>query len=351
MVTRNNIYLPLVVVFALFFTLTNVISGAQKGNLLDSIQDSFIPKAFAESDGYGSCYNLGYNEAQAEACEDEDYEALVCLAEGNNTDLDIYFSADDAFQDDAEDILIETAQDTGSIPSPVATVTPASQTYPGSTAMPATHTVNIEAPTLPDGTNYMTLPILSTVTYTDGSAAENQDTVSIDAFVAKAPEPPELTNAQPLNFSATVTSLSDTIDLPVSIDYSDANEDISTLTFELTNDNFNTILQSQAYTGVEDGQTVEHTFTNLPIGSYNWHVIAQETTSNVPEACADGAYFDPTIDVALATTASTNIDVTVEEGLADTGLVSSTYIYFAAALATLGAGGFVRLLQKKKIRL
>lgn len=79
------------------------------------------------------------------------------------------------------------------------------------------------------------------------------------------------------NYSTTVSSSSTLTNVPVSVSFNDTESNDMTVTLELTNNSYSTILQTTTFTNVSTGEVLNHTFTNLPVGSYEWRASAVET--------------------------------------------------------------------------
>lgn len=339
--------LPLFFIMTVFFFILNVVAPvfqSAQGGLIGKISHSMQSTVFAETDGYGYCYNAGFTALEAENCADINYEQVVCLVEGSTTTITSHFAYQDVSdvpgQQNGVDIEVTNYQDTSEVPSPLVTIDPENETYPWN-ASPITHTFDVTAPSFNPALPFLSVPIYSSVLFT-GTSSTYSNAALTNLILLHPNSEPTLSNPSPGNYSATIDSGS--IDFPVSIDHDDANGDTSTLTFELSNDNFATIAQSAEYENVAAGATQEHTFTDLGVGTYRWRVLAEQSASDLPEECEGAAYLDPLINLEGASVLSASTDIELigdEETLAPSGtammpvvltsivgLVSSAVLYF-----------------------
>jgi len=87
---------------------------------------------------------------------------------------------------------------------------------------------------------------------------------------------PYINNLAPISEEYTIEE-NETIDLPVSVNIVDEDSDLLDVTFEISQDNFNTIEQSFVYNNVSSLEPIPHIFTNLGEGEYTWRVTSQES--------------------------------------------------------------------------
>jgi hypothetical protein len=87
-------------------------------------------------------------------------------------------------------------------------------------------------------------------------------------------------NTAPTTTTTTSNSLTvngASVSIPINFTVADTQSNTTTNIVELSNNNFSTILQSQTFTNTVVGTTINHTFTNVPIGTYKWRVRTAET--------------------------------------------------------------------------
>lgn len=118
---------------------------------------------------------------------------------------------------------------------------------------------------------------------------------SFDIRVEHVNTPPTISAAPP----TVTTEVTGTVDVDVSATVNDEEGNEVDIIFELSDDDFATILQTQTYSGIDltpgDDFVQSHTFTALSVGAYNWRVRAVETGSDVEGACIGEAFEDPPI--------------------------------------------------------
>lgn len=114
-------------------------------------------------------------------------------------------------------------------------------------------------------------------------------------------------NSMSANYSAEIST---PINVPITVLFDDTESNTLDILIELSTDNFSTTLQSQTYSNVSAGDTVNHTFTNLSAGTYQWRATATET--DAVGTCLD--YSNAIAGVNLDTTSPTREIVLTSPG-------------------------------------
>lgn len=133
-------------------------------------------------------------------------------------------------------------------------------------------------------------------------------------------EAPTLT-AAPSSHTSVVSSAVN-VDVTATVNDEEGNE--VDILFELTDDNFATILQTATYQDVNlvpgEDFIQAHTFTNLGTGDYNWRVRAYETGTDVTGTCV-GEVFEIPADPLVSTRPVMAIQLTTNSGTSIEGYV------------------------------
>lgn len=140
----------------------------------------------------------------------------------------------------------------------------------------------------------------------DGSAwgAEvwySNSNVSFMISVDHANNAPTVNTISP-DYSASVANSSTTSNIPVSVSFNDVESNHTNVLLELSNNNFSSTIQSFTQNGVSAGTLVDHTFTNVSPGSYQWRATATETD-------AIGACGAAGVNLAVSATRNINLNL------------------------------------------
>ncbi len=330
------------------------LGGAQ--NSSDSLQDqilhSFAGSAHAESlvsstgqdDG---CYNVSFSSALADPCNEIDESIDICLKENTSDSFLAYYYL---YATNGP----VTLSNANAAPTTPLTVIP---NYLSSSAYLTIYDrqqyqFNVTAPTIPFSSSPTNVAANLNGDFNYPVFTHQiQHNVTANIRAEHVNTAPNLTNLQPQSVNQSLVSSTQTVNIPVSADYSDAESNHSNITFELTKDNFATILQTVTIPAVASGTTVSHTFTALGEGNYNWRVSAIET--DALGNCIGYVNADPAINLSF--TSSNQVGGTgsikiVGGTLAPSG--ENTQPILVGAIGVVAAGlASLYVLSRKKLRL
>lgn len=354
-----SIRVKIPVILALWMVLSvfsyNTIDNSNSSNLGKIISNSIVGTAKAESQFFSTsyngdaCWNASFANNLVPCPTPPDENIDICLVENESTSVPVYYyTSNDVinsyYATTLTNPLIGQSPLTGLTINPIylSTTTPYLTDFNR-----LNYQLDLTAPAVPFGSS----PILTTVDIdgdfdVQGSNQNLSHDVLANVRMEHINTGPALSNLSPANHNQVLASSSLTISLPVSVDYSDNENNQANLIFELSNDNFSTILQTQNVNSVTSGSTVNTTFTNLGVGQYQWRVSATEIDAS--GNCIGYANEDPPINLS-AQIGPTNLTLTSgTELLASTG--SNKYTIIFAALAGLFAGLviFVRSLMQMR---
>ncbi|MBA3679083.1 hypothetical protein H0W80_02745 [Candidatus Saccharibacteria bacterium] len=350
---RNNlpgffVSLLLVAVFSMHF---GGVQTSQTTSLQDQILHSFAGSAHAESlnssmGGDNGCYNVSFSSVLANPCLEVPESIYICLKENTSDSFLAYYYLY------ATNGPVSLSNANAAPTSPL-TVIPAylsSSTYlaiydrqlyqfgVSAPAIPFVSSPTIVAANLNGDFNYPDSTYQISHNVTANIQAEHVNTA------------PNLSNLLPQSVNQALTSANQTVNMSVTADYSDAENNHSNVTFELTNDNFTTILQSVTLPAVASGTTVSHTFTGLGVGNYNWRVSAVET--DALGNCTGYVNADPAINLSYTTAnkpGGTGVIHITSGSLAPTGENTRNAALLAAGMVFAGISSLYVFFRKKLI--
>lgn len=108
-----------------------------------------------------------------------------------------------------------------------------------------------------------------------GAEAYSNSNASFMISVDHVNNAPTVNTISP-DYSASVANSSTTSNIPVSVSFNDVESNHTNVLLELSNNNFSSTIQSFTQNGVSAGTLVDHTFTNVSPGSYQWRATATE---------------------------------------------------------------------------
>jgi uncharacterized protein (DUF2141 family) len=139
-------------------------------------------------------------------------------------------------------------------------------------------------------------------------SGNTRKTALLNVKVENVNNNPVIDEISPETLEVEVDNNGDTYDLPVEVDLSDADGDTMDVAFEISNDDFETILQTQMYSEQDISSPVRHTFVGLEPGTYAWRVLADE--SAVDDYCVGYAN---EASANLITVSETSEDILITE--------------------------------------
>lgn len=293
----------------------------------DIIGDSIIGSAKAESEFYSlsptgtACWTTTIANVSDPCPTPSDESVDVCIVENTTETLDLFYYGSNTSGSQINTELNSTTNSqtpaTGLVvlPTLLSTIDPYNSDF-----VRYTYRMSMTAPEVP----LISSPILTTVNFdgdfeiTDYSASRTlAHIVEANVRMENQNTGPILSNLGPDEFSENLANPDDTINLDVFVDYFDEEGNSANLIFELSDDGFDTIIQTQNVGGVASGDTATATFEGLGVGSYDWRVSATET--DAAGNCIGFANADPPINLTADAGPTTFVLATSDE-LADTGV-------------------------------
>lgn len=318
---------------------------SQNASIADYLKHSIIGTAKAESEFISvpfngdACWNASFTNSLLPCPTPPIEEINICLVENSTTSLPVYYYTsnelvDTYHQSILNSTLITQTPLTGLTLNPIflSTTTPYLTDFNR-----INYQLDLTAPAVPFGTS----PLLTTVdvdgdfTIPTGSRNLSHDVLA-NVRMEHTNTGPTLSNLSPTNHNQVLASSGSTISLPVSVDYNDNENNQANLVFELSSDNFGTILQTQNVNAVTSGSTANTMFTNLGVGQYQWRVSATET--DALGNCIGYANEDPPINLSTQI-GPTSVSLTAgSEQLASTGENKNVPIFAAIMSLIVGIG-------------
>lgn len=375
-IPTNNLpkFFLFLLVVLVFSSITSKASTAQNTSLQDQILHSFSGTAHAESIfdsmgpplNEGACYNTSFSNALNNPCNSIDETINICLKENTTNSFLAYYYLY-AFNPPAtlDAVLINPTS-----PLTITNTLLSSGTYI-SPAVPQNYTYdqlqyqfNVNAPAIPfassptivasrlDGDfNFPSYGIRNLNDGINNGGAPPHNVIA-NIRAEHVNTAPSLTNLLPQAINQTLSGANQTVNIPASVNYNDAENNHSNVTFELSNDNFTTIMQSFTAPAVASGTTVNHTFTNLGLGSYRWRVSATETDAQ--GNCIGYPNADPPINLTFNSASHPNGVglITISNGttLAPTGDDTKPALAFVVLSFVAGIGLLSGVLKTKLFR-
>lgn len=139
-------------------------------------------------------------------------------------------------------------------------------------------------------------------------SGNTRKTAQLNVKVENVNNNPVIDAISPESLEYEVDNIGDTYNLPVEVSLSDADGDTMDVIFELSNDDFATVLQSQSYVGQDISNPVTHTFTNLEADTYTWRVRADESV--VDDYCVG---YSNESSASLITVSDTSGEISITE--------------------------------------
>ncbi len=300
--------LPIIILYVLAFYsilgITVVPASNQSNHITQTIKDSLIGTARAESQFFSTsyngdaCWNASFANNLVPCPTPPDESIDICMVENETTALPVYYyTSNDVINSYYSSTLINPligqSPLTGLTINPVylSTITPYLTDFNR-----LNYQLDLTAPAVSFGSS----PVLTTINVdgefdVQGGTNALSHLVQANVRMEHINTGPTLTNLNTGPYSANLPSPSSTINIPVSVDYGDDESNLSNITFELSDDNFTTILQTQTYNNVAVG-TINHNFSGLGVGDYQWRVNAVET--NATGNCIGYPNEDPPINLS-----------------------------------------------------
>ncbi len=275
-------------------------------SLLETVLDSLSRPvhAFAEQDGYNNydCYNMSFQNDFSDVpdlCADTVVEPMnICMKEGETRQLNVYLKTghDTDSTSSYRPVYANISQTSTGL---TASFTPETQTYLHETTHQRTFSPEITVPVINEAESGSVI----TTDIVGGFDVESYNEVFYDFYLFATVQAnirvdnintaPTLTLSPSTGTEITLDSASETRDYTASATVNDDEGNITNLTFNLRQNG--TIVQTQVFTNVAPGATIEHTFTGLTQGSYTWDVSAVETDAR--GTCAGYANADPPVNL------------------------------------------------------
>ena len=262
---------------------------------LDDILKSLQSKVFAESDTYGNCWASSFDSIGSDVCnavspEDQN----LCFKEGQNASINFYLKASGGNSISSASVVDNSGLLTN--------LSPLTTTYPSNTT-DATYTTTFTAPAVSAADIHTDLDLGYSALF--GIGADSATTHVRIEHVNTGPTVGSMSG----DLSQVLPSSSSTINLPVHVQFNDAESNSMNVTFDLSTDSsFSNIIQSQTYTNVSAGTDLQHTFTSIGVGSYHWRARAVET--NALGNCTGYGNADPAINLTTTALPSYTIALT-----------------------------------------
>lgn len=344
--TIPNFFVVLALIVTVATGARSIQPTGQSESIADYLKGSIIGTAKAESEFISvpfngdACWNASFTNNLSPCPTPPNEIVNICLIENESTSLPVYYYTSNELINTYHattltNTLITQAPLTGLVINPVFTST----TTPYLTDFNRdNYQLNLTAPaSIP----FVSSPVLTTVDIdgdfntTVGNRNLSHD-VQANVRMEHVNTGPTLSNLSPLNHNQVLASSGTTINLPVSVVYNDNENNQANLVFELSSDNFSTILQTQNVNGVASGATAGTSFTSLGVGQYQWRVSATET--NASGNCIGYANEDPPINLSTQI-GPTNVSLTSGPAqLASTGENKNIPLYAAAMSLLVGVG-------------
>lgn len=331
--------------------LSGNIKPAHDSSISDTIRNSLVGTAHAESEFFSTtipngtgCWNASFTNNLVPCPVPADEITNICIKENATNGLPVYYYvSNDVPSSSIIEVLLNNPTITP-IPPTGLLINPVFQstTNPYLTNFSRLdYLTNLTAPAVP----FASSPILTTLTFdgdfiaqTGGGQNRNlTHLVQANVRMEHINTGPTLSNLSPTSYNQVLSG--STINLPVSAYYADNENNHSNVIFELSNDNFSTILQTETFSAVSSGTTLNKTFTNLGVGSYQWRVRAAET--DALGNCIGYPNQDPPINLSTiagpqnivltgSSLASTGADRTKPLALSVVGILASLFALFKA---------------------
>ena len=304
---KNLIYAYILLGSILFIGINN--RNINSIDDLSFITNSFTKEAFAEDFGY-ACYNVDFgNTVDPDLCQNNTVSESICLIPGvaqnieistkiNNSDANAPKSLVESFIF-SQYFELQTIQ-VNTYPSWLTVNPNIINGFPFGTEE-YTWNFNVTADTNSDGE---TGTANINTSFNDGSNTVSKN-ASLNITVGQDNDIASLNSITPNTGSFQLTENVNSMNLLVTSNFEDSNNNIVNLTFELSNDDFNTLLQSHSYTNIDSNlfNQLQHTFTNLNAGTYKWRV--KLTESNLTNVCQGFANESPASSQEVISTSNT----------------------------------------------